>query len=90
MQATLFFRKFHFVGCVHQSEGDVVEFFLQHISFEGVNAIGKQNAFDVVVFVLNDARGHALVGFGFLHEVFIEVLDGYFGIALDIGANEGD
>lgn len=88
MQATLFFWKFHFVRRIDHAHGDVVEFFLQHVSFEGVDAIGEQNAFDVVIFMLDDAGGHTIVGFCFLHKVFIEVLDGYFGVAFHIGANE--
>jgi len=90
MQATLFFWEFHFVWRIHQSLRDVVQLFLEHIALQRMDAVCKQNAFNVIVFMLNDSRRHTIVGLCFLYEVFIQVLDGYFGVAFHIGSYKGN
>ena len=73
----LFFQgKSHFVINFDVAFADVCELAFEESFFEWREFVGKQNSFDVIVFVLNNSRRHTFIIFGMRYKIFILVSDG--------------
>lgn len=83
-------RKDHFVINFDRASGDIIQFSPEKCFSEGADFVYKQDSFQVVVFMLNDAGGNTFKDLFMFMELFILVSDPDPGLSDHIFMDIGD